>query len=72
MRDIGEKRVIVRRVVREAQFEILHQLRHHKVATTVQFERGRAVLRGPLEVDDVEGRTLFGRSIHAPQPGVAT
>ena len=51
--------------------EVSQNLRHHEVATPIDLQRGRRVLRGPLEVDNIERRPLVSRPVHAPQPGVA-
>ena len=43
----------------------------HKITASIELEGCRRVLWRPLEVDDVEGRPLLDRPVHAPEPGIA-
>ena len=47
-----------------------HDLPHDGVALPVELEVGSAVFRRPLQVDDVQVRTLRFWPVHAPKPGV--
>ena len=50
---------------------MLHYLGHHEVAPTVYLHAGGRVFRSPLEVDNVERRSLVDRPVHAPEPGIS-
>ena len=50
---------------------MLENLGQDKITATIEFQRCCRVFRSPLKVDNVEGRPLVGRPVHAPQPGVA-
>ena len=69
---VRQEGVVVRRVLRQLHPEVLHHLGHHKVTPTVELEGGSCIFGSPLQVDDIERRSLLGRTVHTPQPGVAS
>ena len=48
-----EKRVIVRRVLRNLHLQRLENLREDKVTAAIDLESGGVILGSPLEVDNV-------------------
>ena len=69
---VRQEGVVVRRVLGQLHPEVLHHLGHHKVTPTVELEGGGCIFGSPLQVDDIERRSLLGRTVHTPQPGVAS
>ena len=69
---VRQEGVVVGRVLGQLHPEVLHHLGHHKVTPTVELEGGSCIFGSPLQVDDVERWSLLGRTVHTPQPGVAS
>ena len=69
---IGQQGVVVRSILGQLHPQVLHHLGHHKVAAAIELESGCSVFGRPLKVDNVERGSLLGRTVHAPQPGVAS
>ena len=67
---VGEEGIIVGSVVRDLHLQSLQHLGQDKVTATIDLHGGCGILGSPLEVDNVERRSLVARSVHAPQPRI--
>ena len=63
---IGEQGVVVRCILWQLHPKVLHHLSHHKVTAAIELESGCSIFGRPLEVDNVERRSLLGRTVHTP------